>query len=98
MDALEEMVREAYERTIGLELSDLAVDWDIAVDCCIREGPLRRRRRVVAGKSPVERGKRGIKRSRWPSMPMGHPLGYITAPRPTNRHDSPLLCETLDTA
>ncbi len=51
------------------------------------QGPLRRRRRVVAGKSPVERGKRGIKRSRWPSMPMGHPawLHYRpgTAPRPT---------------
>ncbi len=40
MDALEEMVREAYERTIGLELSDIAVDWDIAVDCCIQRRPL----------------------------------------------------------
>jgi transposase len=86
MDALEEMVREAYDRTIGLELSD------IAVDCCITKAPCGGE---MAGKSPVDRGKRGIKRSVAVDAE-GIPLGYITAP--ANRHDSPLfLCETLDT-
>jgi transposase len=33
MDALEEIVKETYDRTIGLELSD------IAVDCCITKAP-----------------------------------------------------------
>jgi transposase len=85
MDALEEMVREAYDRTIGLELSD------IAVDCCITKAPCGGE---MAGKSPVDRGKRGIKRSVSVDAD-GIPLGYITAP--ANRHDSPLLAETLDT-
>ena len=85
MDALEEMVREAYDRTIGLELSDLAVD------CCITKAPCGGE---MAGKSPVDRGKRGIKRSVAVDAD-GIPLGYIAAP--ANRHDSPLLCETLDT-
>jgi transposase len=84
MDALEEMVREAYDRTIGLELSDRAVD------CCITKAPCGGE---MAGKSPVDRGKRGIKRSVAVDAD-GIPLGCITAP--ANRHDSPLLCETLD--
>ncbi len=81
MDALEEMVREAYERTIGLELSDLAVDWDIAVDCCITKkapcGGGGESWRVKARWSG-ERGASnalGGRRCRW-----GIPLGYITAP------------------
>ena len=48
----------------------------------------------MAGKSPVDRGKRGIKRSVAVDAD-GIPLGSITAP--ANRHDSPLLSETLDT-
>ena len=55
------------------------------------QGPLRRGK---AGKSPVDRGKRGIKRSTVVDA-CGIPLGAITAP--ANRHDSPLLDETLDT-
>ncbi len=47
-----------------------------------------------AGKSPVDRGKRGIKRSTVVDA-CGIPLGAITAP--ANHHDSPLLDETLDT-
>lgn len=85
MDALEEMVREAYDRTIGLELSD------IAVDCCITKAPCGGE---MAGKSPVDRGKRGIKRSVAVDAD-GIPLGFITAP--ANRYGLPLLCETLDT-
>jgi len=42
----------------------------------------------------VDRGKRGIKRSVAVDAD-GIPLGVITAP--ANRHDSPLLSETLDT-
>ena len=84
MGALEGMVREAYDRVIGLELSD------VAVDCCITKAPCGGE---VAGRSPVDRGKRGIKRSVAVDAD-GIPLGVITAP--ANRHDSPLLSETLD--
>jgi transposase len=37
MDALEEIAREAYDRAIGLDLSD------VAVDCCITRRPVWRR-------------------------------------------------------
>jgi len=47
-----------------------------------------------AGRSPVDRGKQGIKRSVVVDGG-GIPLGAIAAP--ANRHDSPLLNETLDT-
>jgi IS5 family transposase len=47
------------------------------------------------GRSPVDRGKGGIKRSVAVDSE-GIPLGVITAA--ANRHDSPLLGETLDTA
>ena len=46
-----------------------------------------------AGRSPVDRGKRGLKRSAAVDS-NGIPLGVVTAP--ANRHDSPLLGETLD--
>jgi transposase len=86
MNELEEIARDSYDRTIGLELSD------IAVDCCITKAPCGGEK---AGKSPpVDRGKRGIKRSVAVDAD-GIPLGSITAP--ANRHDSPLLSETLDT-
>ena len=84
MDALEEIVKETYDRTIGLELSD------IAVDCCITKAPCGGER---SGRSPVDRGKRGIKRSVLVDAD-GIPLGSVAAP--ANRHDSPLLGETLD--
>ncbi len=84
MDALEGIVREAYDRLIGLELDD------IAVDCCITKAPCGGEK---AGRSPVDRGKRGIKRSVAVDA-RGIPLGTITAP--ANRHDSPLLTKTLD--
>jgi IS5 family transposase len=53
------------------------------------EGSLRRRE----GRSPVNRGKQGIKRSVSVDAD-GIPLGFATAP--ANRHDSPLLGETMD--
>jgi hypothetical protein len=85
MDALEEIVKETYDRTIGLELSD------IAVDCCITKAPCGGQR---SGRSPVDRGKRGIKRSVAVDAD-GIPLGAVAAS--ANRHDSPLLAETLNT-
>lgn len=42
MDGLDEMVREAYDRTIGLELSDIAVDSCITKAPCGGEMGLRR--------------------------------------------------------
>jgi hypothetical protein len=84
MDVLEEIVKETYDRTIGLELSD------IAVDCCITKPPCGGQR---SSRSPVDRGKRGIKRSVAVDAD-GIPLGTVAAP--ANRHDSPLLPETLD--
>jgi transposase len=85
MDELREMVLDAYDRIIGLQLAD------IAVDCCITKSPCGGEK---AGKSPVDRGKQGTKRSTVVEAD-GIPLGAITAP--ANRHDSPLLSETLDT-
>jgi hypothetical protein len=46
-----------------------------------------------AGRNPVDRGKRGTKRSTAVDA-KGIPLGTVTAP--ANRHESPLLTETLD--
>jgi len=46
-----------------------------------------------AGRSPVDRGKRGLKRSMAVDA-KGIPLGTVTAS--ANRHDSPLLVPTLE--
>jgi transposase len=86
MDALREIALEAYDRFVGLELPD------VAVDCCITKAPCGGDK---AGRSPVARGKRGIKRSTAVDA-RGIPLGTITAP--ANRHDSPLLVTTLEHA
>ncbi len=85
MERLREVVLDAYERIVGLELSE------VAVDCCITKAPCGGQK---AGRSPVDRGKQGIKRSTVVDA-NGIPLGAIAAP--ANRHDSPLLDETLDT-
>ena len=86
MEALEEIVREAYDRIVGLELEE------VAVDCCITKAPCGGEK---AGRSPVDRAKRGIKRSVAVDA-KGIPLGVVTAA--ANRHDSPLLAQTLDAA
>ena len=54
MDRLRQICLEAYDRLIGLELSE------VAVDCCITKAPCGGEK---AGRSPVDRGKRGVKRS-----------------------------------
>ena len=76
VDALREMALEAYDRMIDLELSE------VAVDCCITKAPCGGEK---AGKSPVDRGKEGIKRSVAVDG-RGIPLGALTAA--ANRHDS----------
>jgi transposase len=84
MEKLREISLEAYDRFIGLELADLAVDG------CITKAPCGGEK---AGRSPVDRGKGGVKRSTVVDA-RGIPLGTVTAP--ANRHDSPLLGATLD--
>jgi len=84
MDELEEAAREAYDRVIGLQLAD------VAVDCRIAKAP---RGGEKAGKSPVDRGEQGLKRSMMVDGE-GIPLGVVAAG--ANRHDSPLLAPALD--
>ncbi len=83
IDALREIALEAYDRFVGLELPE------VAVDCCITKAPCGGQR---AGRSPVDRGKLGTKRSTAVDA-HGIPLGTVTAP--ANHHDSPLLVNTL---
>jgi len=74
---------QAYDRMIGLELDDLAVDG------CITKAPSGGE---VAGRSPVDRGKQGLKRSVVTDA-VGIPLHVVSAG--ANRHDAPLLGPTL---
>jgi hypothetical protein len=83
-DQLRRICLEAYDRLIGLELSE------VAVDCCITKAPHGREK---AGRSPVDRGKRGPKRSMAVDA-KGIPLAAVSAP--ANRHDSPLLVPTME--
>jgi transposase len=83
MERLRKICLDAYDRLIGLELSDLAVDG------CVTKAPCGGQK---AGKSPVDRGKGGLKRSMAVDA-CGIPLGCVSAP--ANRHDSPLLVPTL---
>lgn len=85
MKQLQKIALDSYDQMIGLDLSD------IAVDCCITKAPCGGEK---AGRSPVDRGKGGMKRSMVVDA-NGIPLGTIAAP--ANHHDSPLLDETLDT-
>jgi IS5 family transposase len=85
MDELRQIALKAYDRTIGLGLSN------VAIDGCITKAPCGGEK---AGRSPVDRGKQGIKRSSVVDAE-GIPLGTVAAS--ANRHDSPLLGETLDT-
>lgn len=74
---------QAYDRMIGLDLDDLAVDG------CITKAP---GGGEAAGRSPVDRGKQGLKRS-VVTAGAGIPLHVVSAG--ANRHDSPLLAPTL---
>jgi len=73
----------AYDQIIGLDLDELAVDGAITKAPCGGE---------VAGRSPVDRGKQGTKRS-VATDGQGIPLHLVAAR--ANDHDSPLLEPTL---
>jgi transposase len=81
---LEQLTLEAYDRLVGLDLSDLTVDG------CLVKAPCGGQ---AAGRSPVDRGKLGTKRSVLTDA-KGIPIGCVVAP--ANRHDSPLLRPTLE--
>jgi hypothetical protein len=73
----------AYDRMLGLELEELAVDG------CLTKAP---GGGEVTGRSPVDRGKQGLKRS-VVTDGGGIPLPLVSAG--ANRHDAPLLGPTL---
>jgi transposase len=81
---LNKIAREAYDRVVGLVLEDLIIDG------CIAKAP---GGGEMAGRSPVDRGKLGYKRSLL-TEGKGVPLDRVLAP--ANRHDSVLLASTLD--
>jgi hypothetical protein len=73
----------AYEQMIGLDLEELAVDG------CMTKAP---NGCEVAGRSPVDRGKQGLKRSVLVEA-KGLPIHVVSAG--ANRPDSPLLAPSL---
>ena len=74
----------AYDRLFGLELEHLAVDG------CTTKAPCGGQ---VAGPSPVDRRKQGLKRS---VAVEGSGLPLAAVPAPANRRDDGLLAATLD--
>lgn len=82
--SLKEIVTDAYDRMVGLVLEH------VLIDGCIGKAP---GGGECAGRSPVDRGKQGMKRS-LATEARGIPLGRVLAP--ANRHDSVLLAATLD--
>jgi transposase len=82
-EALHRLVLEQYDRLIGIDFADLAVDG------CVTKAPGGGER---AGRSPVDRGKQGLKRSTVTDA-AGVPLHLVAAG--ANRHDAPLLAPTL---
>lgn len=83
MQQLHALVLQQYDRMIGLELED------VAVDGCMTKAP---GGGDCAGRSPVDRGKQGLKRSVLTDA-AGVPVHVVAAG--ANRHDSPLLEPTL---
>jgi transposase len=83
-DQLRLLVLAAYDQLFGLELADLAVDGCTTKAPCGGE---------VAGPSPVDRRKQGLKRSMAVEAG-GIPLAAL--PAPANHRDDGLLAATLD--
>lgn len=81
--ALHTLVLVQDDRMIGIDLAD------VAVDGCITKAPCGGEK---AGRSPVDRGKQGRKRSTLADA-AGVPLHLVSAG--ANRHDAPLLEPTL---
>jgi len=82
-ETLHHLALDQYDRMIGLELDD------VVVDGCITKAP---GGGETAGRSPVDRGKQGLKRSTLTDA-TGVPLHLVAAG--ANRHDAPLLGPTL---
>jgi transposase len=83
-DALRRSVLAAYERLIGLDLTD------VCVDGCLTKAP---GGGECAGRSPVDRGKSGLKRSQ---LADGAGVPITALPAPANTRDHVLLPVTLD--
>lgn len=83
MERLHALVLAQYDRMIGLDLTE------IVVDGCITKAPCGGEK---AGRSPVDRGKHGLKRSTLTDA-KGIPLHVVSAG--ANRHDARLLAPTL---
>jgi transposase len=81
---LKQIALDAYDRIVGLVLEE------IIVDGCITKAPGGGQ---CAGRSPVDRGKQGMKRS---SMTDGYGIPQDRVLAAASRHDSPLLAPTLD--
>ncbi len=80
---LHALVLTQYDRMIGIDLDD------VAIDGCITKAPGGGEK---AGRSPVDRGKQGLKRSTLTDA-AGVPLHLVSAR--ANHHDAPLLGPTL---
>jgi transposase len=81
---LHTLVLAQYDRMIGIDVDDIVVDGGITTAPYGGE---------KAGRSPVDRGKQGRKRSTLVDA-RGVPLHLVSAG--ANRHDAPLLGPTLD--
>lgn len=82
-ETLHTLALQQYDRMIGIDFRDLAVDG------CITKAPGGGEK---AGPSPVDRGKQGLNRSTLTDA-AGVPLHLVTVG--ANRHDAPLLGPTL---
>ncbi|MER6610261.1 IS5 family transposase [Streptomyces sp. NPDC000927] len=82
--ALARTVLAAYDRVVGLDLEELSADGCITKSPCGGE---------CSGRSPVDRGKQGLKRSQ---LTDGYGIPVVTVPAGANVRDHTLLSETLD--
>ncbi|WP_413767943.1 IS5 family transposase [Rhodococcus pyridinivorans] len=83
-DAIHRLALGAYDQAVGLDLDDLVIDGCIVKAPCGGEN---------TGRSPVDRGKSGLKRSLLVEGG-GIPIGWVLAG--ANQNDSPLLRPTLE--
>jgi transposase len=83
-DRLRLAALDAYEQMIGLDLAD------VAVDGCTTKAPCGG---DCAGRSPVDRGKGGLKRSQ---LTDGAGIPLAAVPAPANTRDDALLPASLD--
>jgi transposase len=85
-EALEEEALRAYDKIVGLDLTEVAVDGSLHKSPCGGEG---------TGKNPTDRGKLGWK---WSILTDKNGIPIGVAIDGANRHDSILLAPTLDDA